>query len=125
MLSATAFQIQALWWHYQKGTPFPSSLSYITVGNQLLEQLGEEKLAGAIALIPNNSALSYEQAGAQLAILDLWYRHPELFTGMDAAEVERLQDESPEQLYADGECGLLLMDGKVYRYWRGLAEAFL
>lgn len=124
MLSATAFQIQALWLHYQKGSPFPSNIPYSAVGNQLLKLLGEEKLARAIALIPNNSALSYEQAGAQLAILDLWYRHPELFTAMEAAEVEQLQDESPEQLYADGECDLLLVDGKVYRYWKDSVADF-
>lgn len=121
---ATAFQIVVLWTHCEKGTPFPGNVPYSQVADELLTLLGQEKLERAIALIPNDSKLPYDQAGAQLPVLDLWYRHPELFTAMDSAEVEQLQDESPEQLYADGECDLLLVDGKVYRYWKDSAEDF-
>lgn len=121
---ASYFQIQALWLHYRKGTPFPGNVPYRQVANDLLSLLGQEKLERAIALIPNNKDLSYEQAGAQLPVLDLWHTSPELFQEMGAAEINRLQDESPEQLYADGECDLVVLDGKVYRYWKDSLEDF-
>jgi len=123
-MNATAFQIIVLWNHCYPTVPFPGNLPYALIGQKLLSLLGQEKLERAIALIPNDSTLTYEQAGAQLPVLDLWHQHPELFHEMDSSEVKRLQDESPEELYADGECDLIAINGKVYRYWKDSLDDF-
>jgi hypothetical protein len=122
MLSATAFQIQALWLHYNQ-EPMPPNLTYPQAGKQLLDLLGEQKLRQAIALTANDSKLSYEQAGAQLLVLDLWCDCPDLFEEMSAAEVRRLQSDSPEFLYADGEKALITINGRIYRYWLDSLES--
>lgn len=114
--TATAFQIQALYLYYF-GQDLPVNYPYRTGLKNLFDKLGEYKLRLAIALVPNNPKLSYQQAGVNLSVLDLWFAHPELFEEMSSARLQNLQD-CPEMLYADGEKALITIGGKVYRYWK-------
>jgi len=115
-VKATAFQIQVLHMHYI-GHDLPANFPYTTGLRTLWDKLGEEKLGFAIALVPNNPNLSYQQAGTDLPVLDLWFSNPELFEEMSAEKLESLQD-SPEILYADGERALITIGRKTYRYWK-------
>jgi hypothetical protein len=97
-MNAKAFQIHALYLHYL-GQDLPANFPY-TTGLQLLWRLlGDRKLEQAVALVPNNPKLSYQEAEALLWSLDLWHSQPELFE----------QVEVPE-----GEC--ITVDCVIYRY---------
>jgi hypothetical protein len=97
-MRATAFQIHALYLHYF-GQDLPANFFYRTGLQSLWQLLGDRKLAQAIALVPNNSELSYREAGALLRLLDLWHSQPELFEQVEACE---------------GEC--ITVDRVIYRY---------
>ncbi len=49
-------------------------------------------------------------------ILEQFRKHPYKFELMTKEKLEELQD-SPEILYADGEMGLVEINGITYRYW--------
>ncbi len=69
-MNATAFQIHALYLHYF-GQDLPASFPYTTGLQSLWRLLGNRKLEQAIALVPNNPKLSYQEAEALLRLLDL------------------------------------------------------
>jgi hypothetical protein len=110
-ISLSLLQLAVLRQHYKcPSRPTPQEELYV-----LLEQLGNAKLRQAIALIPNNPDLSYEEAGVQLTVLDHFHAHPEQFEGLSQATLTELND-APEILYADGEKALITIDGTCYRY---------
>ncbi|MEX0272012.1 hypothetical protein AB3R30_23070 [Leptolyngbyaceae cyanobacterium UHCC 1019] len=114
-IKLTLFQLAVLRQHYKPQQEISTQITPQEDMYELLEELGKQKLLQAIALIPNNPQLSYEQAGIQLAILDHFHAHPEHFELLSQETLNTLND-APEILYADGEKALITIDRKCYRY---------
>ncbi|MBM0745016.1 hypothetical protein JOY44_26205 (plasmid) [Phormidium sp. CLA17] len=114
-IKLTLFQLAVLRQHYKPQQEISTQITPQEDVYGLLEELGKQKLLQAIALIPNNPQLSYEQAGIQLAILDHFHAHPEHFEFLNQKTLNTL-NEAPEILYADGEKALITIDRKCYRY---------
>lgn len=114
-LKLTLFQLAVLRQHYKPQQEISTRTTPQEELYELLEELGKKKLSQAIALIPNDSKLSYEQAGTQLTALDHFHSHPEHFELLNQETLNSLS-ESPEILYADGEKALITIDRKCYRY---------
>lgn len=114
-IKLTLFQLAVLRQHYKPQQEISTQTTPQEDVYELLEELGKQKLLQAIALIPNNPQLSYEQAGIQLAVLDHFHAHPEHFEFLNQKTLNTL-NEAPEMLYADGEKALITIDRKCYRY---------
>lgn len=114
-IKLTLFQLAVLQQHYKPQQEISSQTTPQEELYELLEELGKKKLLQAIALIPNDPKLSYEQAGTQLTVLDHFHSHPEHFELLSQETLNSL-NEAPEILYADGEKALITIDKKCCRH---------